>query len=116
MKSTYLRKLFKTYMAENLPDFSIKGHLIYHTEIDLILRGLSFEDSAFDANTFNIYVFVQPLFLPTQYLWFNFGERLHQLTKKGTDKWWTISSQNEPQIMREITTLVHGVGMDFLTD
>jgi len=90
------------------------GHLIYKKNFDWLLNGFCFEDSAFDANTFNIYVFVQPLYVPKNHLWFNFGHRLNFLSKKGYDKWWTISNTNEANIIEEISELLLGPGLRFI--
>jgi hypothetical protein len=114
MKSVYLRRLYQKYISARLPGFSIKGHLIYADHFDLILRGYCFEDSAFEANAFNIYVFVQPLYSPFNYLWFNFGQRLNQFAKGGVDHWWTISPENEQQIMGVVTDLMCGPALKFL--
>jgi hypothetical protein len=115
MKGSYLRKLYKNYFSGQFPDgFIYRGHLIYHRQLEYILRGFCFEDSAFETNSFNLYVFVQPLFIPSTYLWFNFGIRLGQLSSKGNDFWWTITPDNEADIMSEVIGLMKGPGLKFL--
>ncbi len=92
MKVKYVKKLYKNYLSEALPGFGIQGHLVYYEQVEYLLRGFYFESSAFCADDFNIYVFVQPLFIPLTNLWFSFGHRLGELSSKGIAKWWSISN------------------------
>lgn len=114
MKSSYIRKLFQKYIVDSLPGFSLKGHLIYNSNYERILRGFCFEDSAYRKDSINIYVFVQPLYIPAEYLWFNFGKRLNDISEKGGDRWWNISLENEGDIMREVLDLILGPGLTFI--
>jgi hypothetical protein len=50
-----------------------------------VLRGISFEGSSFDKESFYATVFVLPLCVPTRHLYFNFGDRIRGVA--GGDRW-----------------------------
>lgn len=113
MKGQLVRKLSKKYLLHDLPGFTVKGHLLYDQNIDFLLSGLCFESSAFSQNSFTIDVFVQPLFIPATYLYFNFGDRIG-LIFKNRDYWWEYDENNEVQIMDEIHTAITTFGIPYL--
>jgi hypothetical protein len=113
MKSQMVKKLSKNYLLPNLPGFRFKGHMLYHQDLQYLLRGFSFENSAFSQYTFTINVFVQPLYIPRNYLSFGFGERLGLLSK-GRDIWWEYTETQEEKIMREILSIIIRDGKPYL--
>jgi hypothetical protein len=113
MQKREVQRLFKTYIQPEFPQFYIQGHLLYLKPVDYLLRGICFESSGYGKNHFNIYVFVQPTFIPRDYLWFNFGDRLHHMVK-GNDYWWTINDQNEKEVMESIVGLLHQAKSTYL--
>lgn len=113
MKTQLVSRLSKKYFFPNLPLYKSKGHLIYHKDITYLLQGFCFESSAFDKNLFNIYVFIQPLFIPITYLTFTFGNRLGFLSK-GRDIWWEYDEAKEEELMDEIVSMITSFGVPFL--
>lgn len=113
MKSQIVKQLSKNYLLPNLPGFRFKGHMLYHQDLQYLLRGFSFESSAFSQNTFTINVFVQPLYIPRTYLSFGFGERLGLLSK-GQDIWWEYTEAQEEKIMQEILSIIIRNGKPYL--
>lgn len=63
-------------LLPDLPEFTIRGRLMFIPPAAHILRGICFEPSAFDKKSFYVNVFVLPLCVPTQHLYFNFGKRV----------------------------------------
>jgi hypothetical protein len=72
-------------LLPELPGFAIKGSLMLMPPVQRLLRGVSFEGSSFDKTTFYATVFVMPLCVPTNYLYFLFGDRIRH--KSGADGW-----------------------------
>ena len=58
-----------------LPGFVVKGDLLFMRPIGHILRAICF-DRSIDPRSFYVEVFVQPFFVPMEYVVFNFGYRL----------------------------------------
>jgi hypothetical protein len=59
-----------------LSGFAIRGSLMFITPLGDILRGFDFESSSHDKKAFYVYAFFLPLCVPSEYLSFNFGNRL----------------------------------------
>jgi len=115
MKSKLINQLSKQYLLPYLPEFKIKGHLLYLNNNDYFLGGFWFESSSFQANTFVIEAFVQPLFIPSEHLWFNFGTRLKSVTS-GCEMWWTYLQDTQNEMMEEVRVLIISQGLKFLHD
>ena len=58
-------------LLPDLPDFAVKGPLMFIPPAERLLRGISFEGSSFDKTSFYVTVFVMPLCIPTKHLYFN---------------------------------------------
>jgi hypothetical protein len=112
MKATLVNRLSKQYLLSDLPSFSIKGHLLYSLESDYLLHGICFESSSFSSTSFTIEVFVQPLFIPSEYIYFSFGNRLGSM-EKGYDYWWEYSTEDEETIMDDIKSIINSKGKEF---
>lgn len=63
-------------LAAHLSGFSIKGTLMFLVPIESVLRGFCFETSGFAKDTFYLWVYFQPLFVPAKQINFLFGHRL----------------------------------------
>ncbi len=113
MKAKIVNHISRKYLLPNLPDFSVKGHLLYHQDIQYLLRGFCFESSAFNRESFTINVFVQPLYVPRNYLSFTIGNRVG-LLNKGRDIWWDYEEAQERKIMEEVLSLILSDGIPFL--
>jgi hypothetical protein len=58
-----------------LPGFAVKGTLLFMRPIGHTLRAVFF-DRSIDPRKFYVRIFIQPLFVPSQHLYFNIGWRL----------------------------------------
>ena len=63
-----------------MPNFTIKGSMMFIQPMGHILRGVYFENSAFDTSIY-VWVFLMPLFVPTPHIYFNFGYRIPRPNK-----------------------------------
>lgn len=107
MKTSDFVKIEKQ-LLDILPGYTIKGSLIYAPIEHRMLRGLSFEGSSFNKETFFVWYFVMPLALPTQYLYFSFGDRLRD--HRGTDGW----SVNQTDVIKELRDEVRNQALPWL--
>lgn len=71
-------------LLPKLPGFAIKGPLMLIPPVVSLLRGISFEGSS-DKTSFYVNVFVMPLCVPTNYIYYNFGNRVRHVG--GGDRW-----------------------------
>jgi hypothetical protein len=65
-----------TQLSKELPGFVIKGSLMFLPPVKDLLRGIYFEPSATAKRAFYVTVFVLPLYVPTEHLYFNLGKRI----------------------------------------
>lgn len=92
-----------------LPDFTIKGPLVFVSPAQSVLRGINFEGSSFDQESFSVSFFVMPLCVPTEHLYFNFGNRLRN--KRGGDRW----NKKMPNLVEELCTALTAQAVPFLS-
>lgn len=60
------------------PGFTLKSPLFFMYPVQHTLRGLCFESSEFGREQFYVWVFFQPLFVPSDYIYFTHGFRLRK--------------------------------------
>ncbi|RMG20440.1 MAG: hypothetical protein D6732_28670 [Methanobacteriota archaeon] len=113
MKSREFEKLIKKHLLPHLPGFKVKKNRLLLYPINYLLRAFLFESSQFDPNNFTIEVFVQPLYIPQDFISFNIGSRLGSMADDGHD-WWDYTPKNEVLIMNEILSLIKKYGVPFL--
>jgi len=51
-----------------------------------------------------VFCFVQPLYVPKDHLWFNFGDRLRDL--ETNRDWWEVPETNPEAVMRAIAEAI----------
>lgn len=113
MRQKEFQVLSRKYLLPHLPVFEVKGDLLIIPPIKYLLRGFCFQPSAFDRKSFNVQTFVQPLYIPKEYIVFNIGFRLGKLTRKG-EEWWEITPENEAEVMTDVLHLMKVEGLPFL--
>jgi hypothetical protein len=92
-----------------LPGFTIKGPLVFVSPARSILRGINFEGSSFGKESFSVSFFVMPLCVPTEHLYFNFGNRLRN--ERGGDRW----NKEMPNLVEELCTALTAQAVPFLS-
>jgi hypothetical protein len=113
MKATELERLTRQYLIPRLPGYLAKGPLVYHGSTEHLLRGFYFERSSHGDRGFFVWVFVQPLYIPSDHLAFSFGDRLPHLAE-GADRFWQIREGGEAEVMDDILRLAEDAGLAFL--
>jgi hypothetical protein len=84
-----------------LEGFVLKGRLLFQPPLDRLLRGIFF-DSSGDPRAFYPTSFVMPLCVPTNHIYFTFGDRLRTTT--GGDGWRT----DMPDLAAELGAALKG--------
>lgn len=115
MKSQLVRKISNKYILPYIPEFKIKGHLLYHKDIQYLLSGFYFESSAFSSTSFTIEVFVQPLYIPDDTIVLTFGNRLGNIAKQ-REIWWEYNESSEEDISNEVLSLMMNSGIPYLEE
>jgi hypothetical protein len=87
------------HLLPELPDFAAKGSLVFRTPVQSILQGLCFEGSDFNQKSFYISIFILPLFVPTKFVHFLFGNRLRI---NGADRW----NANTPGMATQLSATI----------
>lgn len=108
MKKKQFEALCKKLLPD-LPGFACKGWLLYAHPVSHILRGFCCDDSGFDPTSFAVSVFVLPLYVPTQHVYFNYGHRLRD--ERGCANWWNIQ---EPDSASKLLSSIQREGLPFL--
>jgi hypothetical protein len=110
MKGRELESLYRKYLLAELPGFSYKGPLLFVRPVVHLLRGFYFDSSAFNADAFQVEAFVQPLYVPSDHIFFLFGKRLNGRCGQG----WTMDRQDEGGIMADVLASIKEQGLPFL--
>lgn len=109
MTSREIKRLVTAYLLPSLPGYRVRGSLLYAEPVEDLLRGFLFETSAFDRTALHVTAFVQPLYVPAQYLVLTFGERLG-----GGAKRWRPVGEQEEEVMRDLLLEIKKTGLPFL--
>jgi hypothetical protein len=112
MKATDIARLERLYLLPELPEFRQLGTLLYKAPVGLVLQGFEFDRSQFEKRALAVFCFVQPLYVPNDHLWFNFGDRLRDFETTG--EWWEIPETNPEPAMRAIARVISVRGLAFL--
>ncbi len=107
MMKTKLIALEKRLLPE-LPSFKLDGRLMFLPPIKNVLRGIHFEGSRYNEISFHVTVFVMPLCVPTEHLYFNFGERIRH--DGGGDRW----NLEMPNLVAELGVALKARALPFL--
>ena len=95
-------------LLPKLPNFTIKGPLLFIVPVGHILRGFHFDGSSFDKKGFYVNAFFMPLYVPSQHLHLTFGRRLRD---EGGDRWNTeqpgFEATLEVAMQKEVPFLAH---------
>ena len=95
-------------LLSDSPEFVMKGRLMVLSPLEHILKGICFEPSSFDKDSFYVNVFVLPLFVPTKFVHFLFGGRIRS---NGRDRW----GANIPNLIAQLRESVKREALPFLS-
>ncbi len=116
MKDSVIKSLYNKQIKPNLAttDWTYKNQLILikGDEKDSLLRGICFNSSAFSGDQFEIRVFVQPLYVPSDFIILTFGEVL----KNNNIQWWHFDENNKENIGKDIASKINLAYDQFLSN
>jgi hypothetical protein len=87
-------------LAVNLPKSCVRGPVTFLLPIGQILRGLQFDGSSLNADSFYVWSFILPLFIPTEFLHGSLGDRLR--LQSGSDRW----NRNYPDLLSTLSDVI----------
>ena len=90
--------------------WQLKGHLLFATPVNELLKGVYLESSAYSPADFSVNVFVQPLYVPATSPVFSFGYR----QKTGANReWWHFEETDITQVGWELAQAINTAERDF---
>jgi hypothetical protein len=99
-------RLCRKHLLAQLPGFAASRGLLYRAPIRDLLNGFCFDPSAFDRQSFYLYVFVQPLYVPCSHIILSFGTRL--------GFGWELTKENENEVAAKLLTCIRNEGLPWL--
>jgi len=113
LRETEIVSLQRQHLLPELPtEFRQHNTLLYKAPVGLVLQGFDFDRSSYDKRAVAVFCFVQPLYIPNDHLWFNFGDRLRDL--ETNRDWWVVPETNPETVMRSIAQVMRVRGLEFL--
>jgi hypothetical protein len=112
MKGRQIERLARKFLLPVLPEFGVRGSLVYRRPVGDLLYALSFDTSSFTSSRIFVEAFVQPLFVPVDGLWFTFGDRLGET--RG-DEWWDVDEENPDPAFAAIAEVVRRDALPFFS-
>jgi hypothetical protein len=106
MKKREFQKFAALYLVPQLSGFVADGNLIYRVPVGEILLGFLFDRSAFSAESFQPQAFVQPLYIPSEHLVLNLGERFGGV--------WKFQAGGEQTLAQRLLHAIHDTGLPFI--
>jgi hypothetical protein len=62
MKASYWKKIYRDYLAAELPDYALWKSVLYKQPLGYLLRGVYLQPSGFSSATVSLEIFIHPLF------------------------------------------------------
>lgn len=98
-------KILKKLLPRLPADFAVHKRLLFFQPVNSILRGFYLDRSS-DPASFYFYVFAQPLYVPSEDIVFNFGERL--------GRGWRYEAETEPELLEKLLNCIIDEGLPML--
>ena len=114
MKNSLIKSLFNKNIKQHLllANWQLKNGLIYNDVKERgLLKSFCFNSSAFSATSFEIVVFVLPIYIPKEHLALTFGHFLRTPTKK---QWWEYDENQLDQIGKALANVINQSEKEFL--
>jgi len=99
MKVIDINRLIKNHIPQSLLKYNVHKDLIFVQECDFFIKGYDFESRGNDDLDLAVWYFVQPLFVKSDCLYYNFGNRLSykrkvNILKSKELEWWDARKEN----------------------
>jgi hypothetical protein len=103
MKGREIERLAHRHLLPVLPGFAARHSLLYRRPVEDLLYAVSFGTSSFTSSRIFVEAFVQPLFVPVDFLWSTFGDRLGKAPR---DEWWDVDEDDPDRAFAVIADVV----------
>jgi hypothetical protein len=111
MTKEEVEKFLKNEVLPSLSGFRVSGRLCYRPPATNLLRGL-FLDQTSSEFELHLNVFVQPLYVPSPCLYFNFGERVGDPARHNMR--WNLSPNLRGKSAQTLVEVIKGWNENFL--
>ena len=108
MKARELKSIYREHLQAWLPGYLYRGHLLYRSPIQLLLKGFYFESSDFDQS-FTVECFLQPLYVPKEHFVLSIGRRLGGKT----GRWFQPHELQTSNGLNELREVLENQGLPF---
>ncbi|MGC3945484.1 MAG: hypothetical protein QM762_13375 [Chryseolinea sp.] len=114
MKASLERKLFSNYTKQHISStaWNLKNHLAYKEPENGLLKGIYFNSSSFSASQFEPIAFIQPLFVPSDHVYFSFSLGLNATVKR---QWWDYSEETVEESGRVLADEINEIEKRFFS-
>lgn len=109
MTARRIQSLARRFLLPHLSQYDVSNGILIRRPLRHLIAGYCFESSGFDADSFYLWAFVQPLYVPSDHISFTFGRRLSH----GSSDGWSLSG-NDTQDMRAVWEAIRAQGTDYL--
>ncbi len=112
MRTQQLMRLVKEQVLPHLRGFRTHRSFVYSSPVGMVLRGFAFTPSYTDPAAFTVEVFAQPLYVPSDCVYYTFGARLSEL-KYHKDIWWRLREFNPSEAKQDVVGMLRYIREDF---
>jgi hypothetical protein len=116
MNNSELKKLISKYVDPKLlKDLTLHKNILYQSPVSDFLKGFCFEQSEYDKESFYLWYFIQPLYIPSEDIVLTFGKRI---TPKKAERW-ILEKDNESKmknIFNEINDKIQNEGLVYINE
>jgi hypothetical protein len=110
VRASEAEALSRRYLLPDLgEEFVAKGTVVYATPVEWLLRGFTYESSGHSGRDFYLWAFVQPLYIPSDHIVLNYGDRLG-----GSSHYWTVEQLSQPDVLAKLREAIRGDGRPFV--
>lgn len=113
MRTREVEKYLRKYLAPHLERFEVHKRLVYKIPPKPFISGLYFDEPSRSPTKLFVWVFVQPTFVPREYIGFSFGNVIGKISGGGR-KSWGIEKGSEGESFQEILRYIHQEGLPYL--
>lgn len=102
-------QLIRRHFLHRLSGYACGRGLLFKSPLRYLLRGFCFQPSSFDKFRFSVQLFVQPLFVSSDHIYFSIGNRLGELSRN-QERWWSVAEESENTVMEDVFSLIMSEG------
>lgn len=119
MKVSEINKYIKKHLQDSLFDYQVEKGFIFKTESDFFLKGYDFESTGDGEYDLAVWCFIQPLFVKSDCLYYNFGNRLKykkkvNILQSKELEWWDASKEKLDESFQSILHSIKTTGEEYL--